>query len=90
MKEDTIRDFFQQEYIRLANVDRAIAESARDLVWAHSVRPPDCIHLATAIRHRADALDSFDTDVLALDGQLGDPPLRITRPDLSYQVQLGV
>ena len=88
-REETIRAFFEQPYIRIANVDRPTAEYAREIIWNHNVQPKDSIHLATALRHRVDVVDSFDSDFLSLDGQLGTPPLRITQPDLPHQEQLG-
>jgi len=87
-REDAIRDFFQQEYIQLVNVDRGTAEQARELVWAHNVKPKDAIHVATAIRRKVEVLDTFDGALLELNGQLGTPALRIIEPDVESQGEL--
>lgn len=86
--EDTIRQFFEQEYIAVRTVDRVIAESARQLIWKHGVRPKDAIHVATALELSISVLDTFDRDLHKLNGKLGNPSLRIGRPDISYQESL--
>lgn len=83
--EAKIKAFFQNDFIIIRNVDRFIAEYARDLIWSYPhLWPKDSIHAATAIKINVDVLDSFDTDLLKLDGQIGNPALRITKPDLPY------
>ena len=89
-REQMIREFFEQPYIRLANVDRATAEEARGIVWGYNVRPADCIHLATAVRQKADVMDTFDQGLIDLSGKLGQPLLRIAKPDLEYQAELDL
>ena len=65
-------------------VDRFIAEDARELVWNKNVEPKDAIHLATALRQDVmlDQFGTFDKDLIKLSGALGDPPLTIGRPSL--------
>ena len=36
-KEETIKAYFQNEFISIRNVDRNIGEIARDLIWGHNV-----------------------------------------------------
>lgn len=87
--EETIKIFFQNGFIIIRNVDRFIAEYARDLMWSYPhLWPKDSIHAATAIMSNADVLDTFDNDLLRLDGQIGNPTIRITRPDLPYEMVL--
>ena len=46
---DKLADYFENDYILLTNVDRVVAERARDLMVSHTgLKPPDAIHLATA------------------------------------------
>lgn len=82
----TVRDFFRNRWIVVYDVDRIVAESAQDLVWNHGVKPKDAIHLATALATTKavaiEQLDTFDGPLIALSGQLGDPPLKIGEPDL--------
>jgi predicted nucleic acid-binding protein len=85
---EKVRGFFANEYIVLYDVDRIIGEKAQDLVWFHGVKPKDSIHVATALvtgpAIGIEQLDTFDGGLIGLSGQLGDPPLRIGRPDLPH------
>ena len=84
--EARIKAFFRNDFISLRNVDRFVAEYARELIWTYShLNPKDSIHLATAIMIEADALNTFDDHLLRLDGQIGNPVMRITKPDLPYE-----
>lgn len=81
-----VRGFFANEYIVIYDLDRTIAETAQDLVWEQGVRPKDAVHLATAMttgqRVAIEQVDTFDIQLISLSGQLGDPPLKIGRPNL--------
>lgn len=81
-----IADFFSQDYITVRNVNRYIAEIARELAWKHrSLDPERAIHLATAVRFQITTIDTFDKKLIKLDGKIGDPPIRIGPPDIPYQ-----
>src|SRR5262245_47193543 len=43
-----IEAFFRHSWIVVRELDRFIAEDARELVWSKNVKPKDAIHLATA------------------------------------------
>ena len=79
-----IEAFFRRSWIVVREVDRFIAEDARELVWNKNVKPKDAIHLATALRQDVvfDQFDTFDKDLIKLSGALGNPPLTIGRPNL--------
>lgn len=79
-----IEAFFRHTWIVVREVDRFVAEEARELVWNQNVKPKDAIHLATALRQDVtfDQFDTFDGDLIKLSGTLGDPPLTIGRPNL--------
>ena len=83
-KEQTIRDFFEQPWILIREVDRFVAEDARQLIWAHGVKPKDAIHLATALRLKLSTFDTFDGDLIALSGRLGNPRLTIGHPNVPH------
>ena len=91
-KEETIKGFFEQEFVGIVNVDRRTAEFARDLIWRHPhLNPKDSIHVATAsMTEDVDVLYTFDDDLLRLDGQLGEPSLRISIPDIPGQLSMFV
>jgi len=69
-----IKNFFNNsDYIVVRNVDRVIAESARELMWKHQhLHHKDSIHLATALHHRIKILETFDEDLLKINGHIND------------------
>ena len=89
-KEETIKGFFEQEFVSIVNVDRRTAEFARDLIWRYPhLNPKDSLHTATAlITEGVDVLHTFDEDLLRLNGQLGESPLRISTPDIPDQLSI--
>ena len=45
----TIRELFNQEWIKTYGVSRAVAERAQDVFWDYGIKPKDCVHLATVM-----------------------------------------
>lgn len=89
--EQKLRKFFLHQYIIVRNVDRKIAELARELIWRHGLKPKDSIHVATALRGGITILDTYDDkDFIALNGKIGTPPLRIGTPHEVEQLALIV
>lgn len=87
--EQKIKDFFENDYILIANLDRFIGEKARHLIWKHpSLKPKDALHLATAIHVECPYLDTFDRDLLTLNGKLEGTQIHIGKPDLPMQEDL--
>ncbi|MGH7949490.1 MAG: PIN domain-containing protein, partial [Candidatus Binataceae bacterium] len=71
------------------NLDRSVAEYARQLIWQYpALKPKDSIHVATAIKEKLPVLDSFDDGLLSLDGAIGTPPLPIGKPHVPEQLDL--
>ena len=68
--DQRVRDFFDNDYILLVNVDKHLGDFARRLMLAgHSgLKPPDAIHLATACIANVCEFHTFDDRLLALDG----------------------
>jgi predicted nucleic acid-binding protein len=87
-KADALRRFFRRSYIRVRNVTRAVAESAQDLVWDHSIKPKDAIHVATALDAKAPILETFDDGLIGKSGTVGDPSLIIRKPLPPRQAKL--
>lgn len=79
-----IEAFFRHSWIIVRELDRFIAEDARELVWSKNVKPKDAIHLATALKQDVvlDQFDTFDKDLIKLSGALGQPGLKIGTPNL--------
>lgn len=87
--EEKIRKYFENSYITVVNADRPLAEDARHLIWQFpKLDPKDAIHLATAIYAECPHLDTFDSDLLDLNGQLDGVLMHIGRPHLPHQYQL--
>ncbi len=67
---DVLSDFFRNEYILIVPVDRYVGTLARKYLQSGypSLRPPDAIHLATAVIANATEFHTFDNALLRLDG----------------------
>lgn len=88
-KSDEICRFFEQEYLIIINLDRIIAEMARNLLWNYqALRHEDAIHVASAVRARIPIFDTFDNYLIKQSGIIGDPPLIIGKPNIPYQEQI--
>jgi predicted nucleic acid-binding protein len=55
-------DFLQHKYIKHIDVDRNIAFLARDLAFKYGLKPCDAIHLASALKVKAEVLHHWDGD----------------------------
>lgn len=85
---------FTRSYIELVEVDRVIAERARQLIWdaraaGFKIDNDDMVHLATAIQEGCDAVLTWDrVHLMSLDGHFGIPihlpePGQLTLPGVS-------
>jgi len=78
-----LRDFFENEYILPVELDRLTAERAQDVIWDHSVRHKDAVHVATALVWREilniEQLDTFDGPLATLSRKIDG--LRIGEPN---------
>jgi predicted nucleic acid-binding protein len=75
-----IKDFLENKYFHIRNVDRAIAEEAASIAREFKIKPQDAIHVATALRYQCSCLQTYDGGLLGLDSKIGRPPLRIELP----------
>ena len=79
--EDLIQGWFEKPFIILMDVDRRIAERARQLIWQHeSLKPKDSIHVASALVAKVESLHTFDEDLLKLNSRISS--LKIIKPSL--------
>lgn len=85
---EKIRAFFENEYIKWRNIDRIIADLARDLCWEYRIHPRDAIHLAVAIDTECDLFETTDNQLLKADGQIKDVKLKIMKPKWAGQLDL--
>jgi predicted nucleic acid-binding protein len=88
-----IQDFFENDYIEIRTVDRLTAELAVEISREHGLKPPDAIHVATAILHGCHCLQTYDGEngdsrkLLAFDGKIGWPFLPIKLPEKRQKVE---
>ncbi len=79
--------FFDQPYILLVPVDKVIGTRAQNLQLAglSGIKPPDAVHLASALVHNIPVLHTFDGRLLDLDMRLtldDGNQLKICKPTL--------
>jgi predicted nucleic acid-binding protein len=84
---DKIEQFFRHEWIVVRQIDRFLAEDARELFWDGLVDSKDAVHVATALKEkeRVAQFDTFDDGLIRRNGSIGDPPLHIGRPNMPLQ-----
>lgn len=79
-------DFLELDYILLVPLDRAIGEKSCELMLGgySKLKPPDAIHMATAIVANAHEMHTFDQKLLDLNEVLAKADgskLKICKPD---------
>lgn len=75
-----VHDFFERECFVMVNLDRTIAEKAREVVWNHGIKPKDAVHVATALDQELEVLETFDIDLIGKSGTFGHQGLEIRQP----------
>lgn len=84
-QEEEIKEFFDNDFLIAANVDEGIGTLARNLIWKHNTHWKDSIHVATAIYHDISVMNTFDKELLDINGQLelrNGGTLTISLPEL--------
>ncbi|KAF5887948.1 MULTISPECIES: type II toxin-antitoxin system VapC family toxin [Rhizobium] len=87
-KAGLLNGFFRRSYIKVVNLDRAVAQKAQKHVWNDGIRPKDSIHLATALHLQCDVLETYDDGLLTKNGQFD--ALTIGRPQCKAQGSLDL
>lgn len=64
-------------WLRVAVVDQRVAVKAREISRLYHLKPPDAIHVATAILYGASRIFTYDKDML----ELTIPSMRISHPE---------
>jgi predicted nucleic acid-binding protein len=62
-QERVIVGYFQRDFMVLLELDLLTAEKARELARDHGLKPPDAVHVATAIRAGCDQFLTWDEKV---------------------------
>jgi predicted nucleic acid-binding protein len=70
--DDALTDFFRNEYILIVPVDRYVGTLARQYMQAGyaGLKPPDAVHLATAVVANVSEFHTFDEKLLKLDQKI--------------------
>lgn len=85
-----VSDFFKNEYIAVQNITREVAELARDLVWLHSIKPKDAVHIACALAVEAPVFETYDKPLIRKSGKLASGlVIREPLPRAQPQLPLG-
>jgi len=82
---DLISRFFDNDYIYIIQVSRHLSTEAAKISVEHGIKPPDAIHLATAIDANCQVIHTYDEKLLKRDGNIGVPPLTICKPRADIQ-----
>lgn len=82
---DNLPAFFERSYILIVPVDLSIGRRAQTMQASGliSLKPPDAVHLASALRAEVDQINSFDKKILSLNGKIpsrAGAPMRICKP----------
>lgn len=85
--DDKIAQFFENDYILLANVDVRVGTLARQLMQRGfaGLRPADAVHLATASIANCEFFHTFDDDLIKLSKKINTQsgqPIQISQPEL--------
>jgi hypothetical protein len=92
-KSSDLAAYFEHDYVLLVNLDRFSGEKARELMQAgySGLKPPDAIHIASALISNSEELHTFDDEVLKLNGLISKADgskLKIVKPDTSAPAPL--
>lgn len=85
---ETARSYFTTRQVRLVELDRLLMLHAMDLSVELSLRGPDAIHLASALRAECRTFYTYDGDFLKLDGDVAG--IRFQEPVAIGQAELDV
>ena len=82
---DNLAAFFEKSYILVVPVDLSIGRRAQAMRTSGliALKPPDCVHLASAQRAKVSEMHTFDQKILDLDGKVFSSegtPLKICKP----------
>lgn len=85
-EQEAVQKFFQRSFIVPYELDRSVADMARELIWTHNVSSWDAVHVATAIRARGrrlvECFDTFDQPLWDLTGKIPGTDLVLSQPNL--------
>jgi hypothetical protein len=75
-----IKAFFENDFIDLVAIDRFVGEMASDFVRGYGIKPPDAVHIASAIIAQVPVFQTYDDKLLNKNGKI--PGVSIERPTI--------
>ena len=85
--QQTVLDFFDNDFMHLRVIDRLVARRSLDLCWNLGLHPRDALHVAAALEERCNILETMDSKITRQNGLEG---MKIRNPFLPQQdVLLG-
>ncbi len=75
---DRVVDFFENDYIKVVNIEREVARRSLDFCWDHNLHARDALHVALALECECEIFETLDKTLLALriDGIIIQKPAR--------------
>ena len=80
--QQTILDFFDNDFIHLRVIDRLVARRSLDLCWNLGLHPRDALHVAAALEERCSIFETMDSKITMQNGLEG---MKIRNPFLPQQ-----
>jgi predicted nucleic acid-binding protein len=81
-----IEGFFRRSYISVRLLDPPTSAMARQYIWDYGLTTRDAMHLATAVSLHLTQLDTYDQDLLDLNGKV--PGINISHPNVPVQFEM--
>ncbi len=92
-QQKAITDLFNYSWVIPVELDRPIAEFARQLIWNLNVKSWDAVHVASAMKARRlgaiDCFDTFDDGLIGLTGRLTDSDLILAKPSFPARLDFS-
>lgn len=77
--QEIIKKLMDSDFINFSAVEMLVSEIARNVSWDFQVKPPDAIHIATAIQRKCSVFYTTDGPLLARSGLHND---RVMLPEI--------
>lgn len=87
-KDALVDSFLEQPYVIVVDISRVTMERARALQRQHGLKVKDSIHFAAAEFAGATIFETYDMELHALNGKIGNPPILVREPYFAGQTTI--